>query len=98
RAWPRRGPAVLVSRTSCSSCGAWPTMLTPWRADDRMILAAIVCVATTGCAWRQLPPVFGASWPADCRRLHRRCERRADHFSSFAAIAAALIRHRRLTG
>ncbi|MBB6546945.1 transposase [Nonomuraea rubra] len=29
--------------------------------EDRVILAAIVYVATTGCAWRQLPPVFGAS-------------------------------------
>lgn len=31
------------------------------RADDRLILAAIVFVATTGCTWRQLPPVFEAS-------------------------------------
>ncbi|MFG1755712.1 IS5 family transposase [Streptosporangium sandarakinum] len=38
------------------------------RADDRLILAAIVFVATTGCAWRQLPPVFGASW----QTVHRR--------------------------
>ncbi|MFD0479936.1 IS5 family transposase [Nonomuraea thailandensis] len=38
------------------------------RVDDRVILAAIVYVATTGCAWRQLPPVFGASW----QTVHRR--------------------------
>ncbi|PZG08643.1 IS5/IS1182 family transposase [Nonomuraea aridisoli] len=38
-----------------------------------------------------------ASWLAGCRRLHRRYERRADHFASFVAIAAALISYRRLT-
>ncbi|MEU6721001.1 IS5 family transposase [Nonomuraea sp. NPDC046802] len=38
------------------------------RVDDRTVLAAIVYVATTGCAWRQLPPVFGASW----QTVHRR--------------------------
>jgi transposase len=37
------------------------------------------------------------SWPAGCRRLHRRYERRADHFASFVAIAAALICYRLLT-
>ncbi len=30
------------------------------------------------------------SWLSGCRRLHRRYERRADHFASFVAIAAAL--------
>lgn len=29
------------------------------RAGDREVLAAIVFVATSGCTWRQLPPVFG---------------------------------------
>jgi transposase len=38
------------------------------RVGDRVVLAAIVYVATTGCAWRQLPPVFGASW----QTVHRR--------------------------
>ena len=38
------------------------------RADDRQVLAAIVFVATTGCTWRQLPPIFGASW----QTVHRR--------------------------
>jgi transposase len=37
------------------------------------------------------------SWLSGCRRLHRRYERRADHFASFVAIAAALICYRRLT-
>jgi transposase len=32
------------------------------------VLAAIVFVASTGCTWRQLPPVFGASW----QTVHRR--------------------------
>lgn len=36
--------------------------------DDRAVLAAIVSVATSGCTWRQLPPVFGASW----QTVHRR--------------------------
>lgn len=36
------------------------------------------------------------SWLAGCRRLHRRYERKAEHFLAFAGIAAALIRHRRL--
>ena len=48
------------------------------RADDRPILAEIVFVATTGCTWRQLPPVFGASW----QTMHRR----------FAEWSAARVR------
>ncbi|WP_436846715.1 transposase [Streptomyces litmocidini] len=31
--------------------------------------AAIVFVATTGCTWRQLPPVFGPSGPTAHRRF-----------------------------
>lgn len=38
------------------------------RADDRGVLAAILFVATSGCTWRQLPQVFGASW----QTVHRR--------------------------
>ncbi|MEU7607363.1 IS5 family transposase [Streptomyces sp. NPDC041003] len=38
------------------------------RVDDRAVLAAIIFVATSGCTWRQLPPVFGASW----QTVHRR--------------------------
>ncbi|MEU2599725.1 IS5 family transposase [Streptomyces hirsutus] len=34
---------------------------------------------------------------ADCRRLHRRYERKAEHFLAFAAIACTLICYRRLT-
>ncbi|GAB2901431.1 hypothetical protein GCM10027074_78520 [Streptomyces deserti] len=37
------------------------------------------------------------SWLAGCRRLHRRCERKAEHFLAFVGIAAALISYRRLT-
>jgi len=33
------------------------------RTGDRECLAAIVFVATSGCTWRQLPPVFGPAWP-----------------------------------
>ncbi|MGW0573811.1 IS5 family transposase [Streptomyces tauricus] len=38
------------------------------RCDDRAVLAAIIFVATSGCTWRRLPPVFGASW----KTVHRR--------------------------
>lgn len=31
--------------------------------------AAIIFVATTGCTWRQSPPVFGPSGPAAHRRF-----------------------------
>ncbi|MES4825884.1 transposase [Streptomyces anthocyanicus] len=36
------------------------------------------------------------AWLAGCRRLHRRYERKAEHFLAFAGIAAALICFRRL--
>ncbi|CAL9422709.1 hypothetical protein SUDANB1_01881 [Streptomyces sp. enrichment culture] len=36
------------------------------------------------------------SWLAGCRRLHRRYERKSEHFLAFIGIAAALICHRRL--
>lgn len=39
------------------------------RAGDREVLAAIVFVATSGCTWRQLPPIFGACWQTVYRRL-----------------------------
>jgi len=37
------------------------------------------------------------SWLTGCRRLHRRYERRPEHFLAFVGIAALLIGHRRLT-
>ena len=37
------------------------------------------------------------SWPNGFRRLHRRYERKAEHFLAFVGIAAALICHRRVT-
>ncbi|MCP9994692.1 IS5 family transposase [Streptomyces werraensis] len=39
------------------------------RAGDREALAAIIFVATSGCTWRQLPPVFGPAWPMVYRRF-----------------------------
>ncbi|MGW3954037.1 transposase [Streptomyces sp. NPDC004752] len=36
------------------------------------------------------------SWLAGCRRLHRRYERKAEHFLAFTSIACTLICHRRL--
>jgi transposase len=37
------------------------------------------------------------SWLNGCRRLHRRYERKAEHFLAFAGIASALICYRRCT-
>ncbi|MDQ0745964.1 hypothetical protein QF034_000195 [Streptomyces africanus] len=37
------------------------------------------------------------SWLSGCRRLHRRYERKPEHFLAFTAIGTALICHRRLT-
>jgi transposase len=36
------------------------------------------------------------SWLSDCRRLHRRYERKPEHFLAFVGIAATLICRRRL--
>ncbi|MEU9517795.1 MULTISPECIES: transposase [unclassified Streptomyces] len=37
------------------------------------------------------------SWLACCRRLHRRYERKAEHFLAFVGIATVLIGYRRLS-
>jgi transposase len=39
------------------------------RYGDREVLAAIVFVATTGCTWAQVPPVFGPSGATAHRRF-----------------------------
>ncbi|MFC7795763.1 IS5 family transposase [Streptomyces cinereoruber] len=39
------------------------------RYGEREVLAAIVFVATKGCTWRQLPPVFGPLGPTAHRRF-----------------------------
>ncbi|CAL9377444.1 hypothetical protein SUDANB176_00993 [Streptomyces sp. enrichment culture] len=39
------------------------------RYGDREVLAAILFAATTGCTWRQLPPVSGPSGPTAHRRF-----------------------------
>lgn len=39
------------------------------RYGDREVLAAIVFVAASGCAWRRLPAVFGPSGPTAHRRF-----------------------------
>ncbi|MBV1949189.1 MULTISPECIES: transposase [unclassified Streptomyces] len=41
------------------------------RAGERECLAAIIFVATSGCIWRQSPPVFGPAWPNAYRRSGR---------------------------
>lgn len=38
------------------------------RSDDEAVFAAVVFVLVTGCPWRKLPPIFGASW----QTVHRR--------------------------
>lgn len=52
------------------------------------------------------PPAWGAprwvversmAWLAGWRRLHRRYERKTDHFLAFTSIACTLICYRRLT-
>ncbi|WP_354533590.1 transposase [Nonomuraea sp. KC401] len=52
-------------------------------------------VRISPCRWNRVVERT-VSWLANCRRLHRRYERRADHFASFVAIAAALLCYRRL--
>ncbi|MCD0484997.1 transposase, partial [Streptacidiphilus sp. ASG 303] len=37
------------------------------------------------------------AWLGGCRRLHRRYERKAEHFLGFVGLAAALIGYRRLS-
>ena len=39
------------------------------RADDRIVLAAVVFVLSTGCSWRQLPNCFGVSHQTAHRRF-----------------------------
>jgi transposase len=38
------------------------------RVSDRAVLAAVVYIVVTDSSWRQVPPVFGASW----QTVHRR--------------------------
>jgi transposase len=56
------------------------------------VLAAIIFVATSGCTWRQLPPVFGASW----QTVHRRfTDWSAARVWAKIGIASTLICYRR---
>ncbi|MCX5016655.1 hypothetical protein OG765_37680 [Streptomyces sp. NBC_00555] len=59
------------------------------RAGDSEALGEAILVASTGWAYR--------SWLAGCRGLHRRYERKAEHFLVFVGVATALIGYRRLT-
>ncbi|MGI5336350.1 transposase [Streptomyces sp. CA-181903] len=40
-------------------------------ADARRVMAAVVYVVTSGCAWQQLPPSFGVSVPTAHRWFTR---------------------------
>ncbi|MDF3142988.1 MULTISPECIES: IS5 family transposase [unclassified Streptomyces] len=66
------------------------------RCDDRAVLAAIIFVATSGCTWRQLPPVFGASW----QTVHRRFTgwSKARVWAKIAPRGAGSARHERRAG
>ncbi|WP_107064542.1 transposase [Streptomyces sp. NRRL S-118] len=61
--------AVGDLSAGCSHASSASTGRSRRPADDRAVLAAIIWVATTGCTWRRLPPVFGTSW----QMVHRRC-------------------------
>lgn len=47
------------------------------RAGDREVLATVILVATSGCIWRQLPPVFSLAWQTVYRRFAQRSADRA---------------------
>ncbi len=74
----RRRAILLASRTrtaeppSRRAAEPPPThtrVAEPEWTGDRETLAAIIFVATSGCTWRQLPPVFGPAWPTVYRRF-----------------------------
>jgi len=60
RLWELTEP-LLPSFTPRSQGGGSPPL------DDRAVFTAVVYVLTGGCAWRQLPAVFGVS-PATAHR------------------------------
>ncbi|WP_407698299.1 hypothetical protein [Streptomyces marianii] len=47
---------------------------------------------------RTRPTADPTAWLSGCHRLHRRYERKADHFLAFTSIACTLICYRRLGG
>jgi hypothetical protein len=60
--WPHAEP-LLPSPISRPQGGGTP------RIQDEATFAAIVYVLATGCAWRELPKVFGVSWQTTHRRF-----------------------------
>ncbi|MET7809814.1 transposase [Streptomyces sp. NPDC005395] len=61
------------------------------RCDDRAVLTAIIFVATSGCTWRQLPPVFDASWQTVHRSPVRQYEMPRPRSTAQASISASSI-------
>ncbi|TDD36508.1 transposase [Actinomadura sp. KC06] len=68
---------------SCGNCSAGGAASSDAAAGrqpaprDREVLAAIIFVATKGCTWQLLPPVFGPSGPTVQRRSTDRTAARA---------------------
>ncbi|MEU6383493.1 transposase [Streptomyces bauhiniae] len=60
---PHRAPPGAPTRARSSGLREYPDQ------HDRDLLAGIVFVATSGCAWRQLPPAFGPCWQTVYRRF-----------------------------
>ncbi|GGX09466.1 hypothetical protein GCM10010321_24610 [Streptomyces chartreusis] len=48
-------------------------------------------------AWADTAGSWSGPWLSGCRRLHRRYERKPEHFLTFTSIAATITCHRRLT-
>ncbi len=63
--------------------------------SQRAVFTAVVCVLTSGCAWRMLPPSFGVSVPTAHRRFSV-WTRKGIHFCAYLTLAAALTCHKRL--
>ncbi len=82
-------PTRDTTTTTCAdgSASAASATASPARASS----PHSVWAGTAGW-WREPCP----GWLACCRRLHRRYERKAEHFLAFVGIAATLIGYRRL--
>lgn len=87
---PSRSAPTRATTTSICAAGSGPG--TASRASPAGASSPLNGWAATVGPWSER-----VAWPAGCRRLHRRYERKAEHFLTFAEIAAALICFRRLS-
>ncbi|WP_352231809.1 transposase [Microtetraspora sp. NBRC 16547] len=60
-------PLIPLAKPHPHGCGTS-------RVDDRAVFTAIVFVLTSGCAWRHLPPWFGATVPTVRHRFTERSQ------------------------